>query len=65
MTLRKISRSNYRGRLFFDRLINNDKDVDAFEESEQFIINCRSSDFDNRCDDNRSDLGDRYGDCRS
>ena len=60
-----MRRSNYRDRLFFNYLINNNKSVDAFEEDEQFIINCRSSNFDDRCDDNRSDLSNKYGDCRS
>ena len=65
MALRKISRSNYRDRLFFDRLTNNNKSANAFKEDEQFIINCYNSDFGDRCDDNRSDLSDRYDDCRS
>ena len=65
MALRKISRSNYRDRLFFDRLTNNNKNIDAFKEDEQFVINYRSSDFNNRCDDNRSDLSNRYDNCRS
>ena len=60
-----MRRSNYRDRLFFDYLANNNKNIDAFEENVQFIINCRSSDFDDRCDDNRSNLDSRYGDCRS
>ena len=65
MILRKISRSNYRDCLFFDRLTNNNKSVNAFEEDEQFVIDYRSSNFNNRCDNNRSDLSSRYGDCRS
>ena len=60
-----MRRSNYRDRLFFNYLVNNNKSVDAFKEDKQFIINYRSSNFDNRCDDNRSDLDNRYGDCRS
>ena len=65
MILRKINRFNYRDYLFFNRLINNNKSIDAFEENEQFVINCRSNNFDNRCDDNRSDLSNRYDDYRS
>ena len=60
-----MRRSNYRDRLFFNYLTNNDKSVDAFKENEQFIINYRSSNFDNRYDDNRSDLSSRYDDYRS
>ena len=60
-----MRRSNYRDYLFFNRLTNNNESVDAFKEDEQFIINYRSSNFDSRYNNNRSDLSDKYGDCRS